>query len=57
MKYRIKNLYLVEDMAPAFAVQVRNAFGIWTTIKVFQDEDVVFARIQAEELLEKLQEE
>lgn len=57
MKYRIKNLYLVEDMAPAFAVQVRNAFGIWTIIKVFQDEDVVFARLQAEELLEKLQEE
>lgn len=57
MKYRIKTLYRVEDMAPAFAVQVQNDFGSWTIIKVFQDEDVVFARLKAEELLEKLQEE
>lgn len=57
MKYRIKPLYLIESMGPAFAVQVRNFLGIWTTVKIFNDEDHVFARLQAEELLEKLQEE
>lgn len=57
MTYRIKTIYLIDGMAPAFAVQVRNFLGIWTTIKIFNDEDHVFARLQAEELIEKLEEE
>ena len=57
MKYRIKKIYLIEDMPPMYVVQVRSHFNIWVDVKPFQDEDVNFAKLQAEELLEKLPEE
>lgn len=57
MKYRIKTLHLIEGLPPTYAVQVKTWLGIWITIKYFYDEDLFFAHLQAEELLEKLNEE
>lgn len=56
--YRIKTLRLIEDAPPTFAVQAKTWFGLWFTVKLFYDaDDWTFARLQAEDLLEKLQEE
>lgn len=42
---------------PTFAVQVFIIFGLWLTIKSFSDsDDPDFARREAEELLDKLNE-
>ena len=67
MKYRVKVDYfeqlavdrdtdtsVVEEIAE-YCVQVRR-FGLWVTVKRFRDEDSSFARREAYELLEKLEE-
>lgn len=62
-KYRIKES-LVEDPRAtsfcypvAYTVQVRTFIGIWICVKTFYDLfDPGFARREAEELLEKLEE-
>lgn len=62
-KYRIKES-LVEDpransfcYSVAYSVQVRTFIGIWVSIKTFYDLfDPGYARREAEELLEKLEE-
>lgn len=62
-KYRIKEA-LVEDPRAnsfcnpvAYSVQVRTFIGVWVCIKTFYDlHDPGFARREAEELLEKLEE-
>ena len=45
---------VVEEIAE-YSVQVRR-FGVWVTVKRFRDEDSSFARREAYELLEKLEE-
>lgn len=45
---------VVEEIAE-YSVQVRR-FGLWVTVKRFRDEDSSFARREAYELLEKLEE-
>ena len=45
---------VVEEIAE-YCVQVRR-FGVWVTVKRFRDEDSSFARREAYELLEKLEE-
>lgn len=43
---------------PTFTIQVRKRFGRWVTVKRFFDaEDPGFARREAEELLDKLNED
>lgn len=43
---------------PTFIIQVRKRFGRWVTVKRFFDaEDPGFARREAEELLDKLNED
>ena len=67
MKYRVKVDYfgqlavdrytdtpVVEEIAE-YSVQARR-FGLWITVKRFRDEDSSFARREAYELLEKLEE-
>ncbi len=62
-KYRIKRTckwvhFPGEHLfCPTFSVQVFIIFGVWLTIKTFTDpEDTDFARREAEELLDKLNE-
>lgn len=45
---------VMEEIAE-YSVQVRR-FGLWITVKRFRDEDSSFARREAYELLEKLEE-
>lgn len=45
----------VVDEIAEYSVQVRR-FGVWVTVKRFRDEDSSFARREAYELLEKLEE-
>lgn len=56
-KYRIKTLF-PETPSPAYLVQVRTWWGTWVNVKKFDDlNDPDFARREAEELLDKLNEE
>ena len=63
-KYRIKIVEKRQESdkwimsnSPTFKVQVRAIFGIWITVKSFQDiDDPDFANREAHELLEKLEE-
>nr|DAU86844.1 MAG TPA: hypothetical protein [Caudoviricetes sp.] len=57
-KYRIKEVSARKLIfgAPAYAVQVRTKLGFWLTVKYFTDLDSDFARREAEELLDKLNE-
>lgn len=55
-KYRIKTELLQHYTAPLYIVQVRRWFG-WVNIKSFYDPyDPDFAKREAEELLDKLNE-
>lgn len=55
-KYRIKVIKEQGYISPFFKVQVRRWFG-WVDVKVFYDSyEPDFARLEAEELLEKLNE-
>lgn len=53
-KYRIKGMWEYR-WNPHYSVQVKRWFG-WVTIKKFIDDDMGFAKREAEELLEKLEE-
>nr|DAF09555.1 MAG TPA: hypothetical protein [Caudoviricetes sp.] len=56
-KYRIKTTIELEEVAPLYIVQVRTWLGLWVTIKPFYEPyDPDFARREAEELLDKLNE-
>lgn len=56
-KYRIKTTIELDYIAPLYIVQVLRWFG-WVNIKSFYDPyDPDFARREAEELLDKLNEE
>lgn len=62
-KYRIKRICKWVHIpgkhlfCPTFSVQMFIIFGVWLTIKSFTDpEDPDFARREAEELLDKLNE-
>lgn len=57
-KYRIKATIEPDHVAPWYIVQVRRWVGIWVDVKIFYDPyDPDFARREAEELLNKLNEE
>lgn len=56
-KYRIKTVLGAGNYFPAYLVQVRAWWGLWVNVKYFDDpEDPGFARRDAEELLDKLNE-
>lgn len=56
-KYRIKTTIELEEVAPLYIVQVRTWLGLRVTIKPFYEPyDPDFARREAEELLDKLNE-
>ena len=56
-KYRIKTVLGAGYHFPAYLVQVRAWWGMWVNVKYFDDpEDPDFARREAEELLDKLNE-
>ena len=56
-KYRIKTILGTGCHFPAYLVQVRAWWGMWVNVKYFDDpEDPDFARLEAEELLDKLNE-
>lgn len=55
-KYRIKTIFKASPY-PAFIVQVRAWWGLWVNVKYFDClSDPSFARREAEELLDKLNE-
>lgn len=54
-KYRIKEVPVFPSLT-RYVVQVRTVFGIWVSVKKFADYDNGFARREAEDLLEKLEE-
>lgn len=57
-KYRIKTVLGASYLHPLFIVQVRSWLGIWVDVKQFDDpDDPDFARREAEELLDKLNEQ
>ena len=56
-KYRIREKFGLYLYSVEFVVEVKTWLGIWVKIKSFHDQlDPEFARLEAEELLEKLQE-
>lgn len=56
-KYRIKVVATTREFPPGYIVQVRTWLGLWVTIKTFYEPyDPDFARREAEELLDKLNE-
>jgi len=56
-KYRIKIILYAGYTHPSYIVQVRAWWGMWVNVKYFDDpEDPDFARREAEELLDKLNE-
>ena len=56
-KYRIKTAFGPDYTRPVYIVQVRAWWGAWVYVKHFHDhDDPDFARREAEELLEKLNE-
>ncbi len=56
-KYRIKVFARGLFTIPGYYVQVRTYLGVWIVVKRFYDpEDPDFARREAEELLDKLNE-
>lgn len=56
-KYRIKVILGVSYAHPGYIVQVRTWLGIWVNVKYFYyPEDPDFARREAEELIDKLNE-
>lgn len=56
-QYRIITELAPDNETPMFCVQTKLLLGIWVTIKIFYDiDDHIFARLEAEELLEKLNE-
>ncbi len=57
-KYRIKVVATTREFTPSYIVQVHTWLGLWVTIKPFYEPyDPDFARREAEELLDKLNEE
>lgn len=56
-KYRVKMMLEDGYTIPGYYVQVRTWIGVWVTVKRFFDPwDSDFARREAEELLDKLNE-
>ena len=56
-KYRVKMMLEDGYAIPGYYVQVRTWLGVWVTVKRFYDPyDPPFARREAEELLDKLNE-
>ena len=56
-KYRVKMMLEDGNAIPGYYVQVRTWLGVWVTVKKFYDPyDPDFARREAEELLDKLNE-
>lgn len=57
-KYRIKVVATTREFSPGYIVQVRTWLGLWINIKSFYESyDPDFARRQAEELFDKLNEQ
>lgn len=57
-KYRIKVVATMREFSPGYIVQVRTWLGLWINIKSFYEPyDPDFARRQAEELFDKLNEQ
>lgn len=57
-KYRIKTVLGGSHMHPGYIVQYRAWWGMWVNVKYYDDPyDPDFARREAEELLDKLNEE
>lgn len=57
-KYRIKKVLGVGGYHPLYIVQVHTWLGLWVDVKEYDDpDDPDFARREAEELLDKLNEE
>lgn len=57
-EYRIKEVHgwAFWFKVPAYVVQMKTKLGFWITIKFFGDLDYEFAKREAEELLDKLNE-
>lgn len=57
-KYRIKVVATTREFSPGYIVQVRTWLGLWVTVKPFYEPyDPDFAKREAEELLDKLNEQ